>query len=160
MLKRANAGQKLTAAEVKRLEELAARLEAELASAAVAARTAAAANVGMSAGELARLEAEELVFSKLVRGQTVADVMFGLEKGKLTAGILKINTPPGADAWNSVRAFLAFKNGSMELAQQLGANTLRLEGNIVINPEIKELLLNRGFVEYSPNNFFLELPVP
>jgi hypothetical protein len=47
----------------------------------------------------------------------------------------------------------------MELAKQLGANTLRLEGNIVRNPEVKELLLKQGFVEYSPNNFFIELPV-
>ena len=85
--------------------------------------------------------------------------MFSMENQTLKAGILSIKAPVGAEGWDSVKAFLAFKNSSMDLARQLGANTLRLEGNIVVNPDVEAMLLKLGFQEYAPNNFFLNIPV-
>ena len=134
-------------------------LPAAIPAAATETLETIAAKLGLSAEELAQLNDGELVFGNFARGQTQAQAMFSMENQTLKAGILSIKAPVGAEGWDSVKAFLAFKNSSMDLARQLGANTLRLEGNIVVNPDVEAMLLKLGFQEYAPNNFFLNIPV-
>ncbi len=116
--------------------------------------------LGLSEQELTEIKEGGVGWGNLQRGETQATIIFRLDQDKFTAGILNIKTPAGADPWDSVKAFLSFKNDSMNLARQLGAKTLRLEGNAVGNQGVRDLLLKFRFVEFSPDNFFLEIPVP
>jgi hypothetical protein len=61
----------------------------------------------------------------------------------------------------TIRSILRFKNQSMELARQLGAKVLRLEGAAVHNQDIILLTEKMAFkrIEGTPSSFLLELPV-
>lgn len=115
--------------------------------------------LGLSAENVINLRQGELAFGNFASGQAQVTAIFGIENRTLTAGILNIKTPVAARGLDSVKAFFIFRNGAMDLARKLGAKTLRLEGNAVSNGGVKSMLLRQGFVEYSPNNFFLELLV-
>jgi hypothetical protein len=62
---------------------------------------------------------------------------------------------------NVIKGFLSFRQRSMALAKQVGADTLRIEGDVVVNPDLRESLLKSGFKEAddSPGTFFKEEPV-
>jgi hypothetical protein len=76
--------------------------------------------------------------------------------GKLTAGILSIKNPHGPEkpSLDTVRAMKSFLDQSTELARQLNAHTLRLEGNTVTNLGEKgvEGLLNRQGFKLDPED--------
>ena len=87
--------------------------------------------------------------------------------GRLTASVLSIKntalTAEGAikPSWDFARTFLRFRGSSMQLAAKLGAKVLRVQGDVVINPEVKDLLLRAGFKEVpdSPSTFYKDFPV-
>jgi hypothetical protein len=63
-----------------------------------------------------------------------------------------------AEQSNVIKAFLGFRQQSMSLAKQLGANTLRVEADVVINENLPESLTKAGFqpIPDSPGSFFKE----
>jgi hypothetical protein len=54
-----------------------------------------------------------------------------------------------------------FRQQSMKLARQVGADTLRVEGDVVMNPKLRQSLIEAGFKEApdDPSKFVKEEPV-
>ncbi len=94
-----------------------------------------------------------------------------LQGRRLTAGVLSSEIQKVAgkaveevakeEQGNVVKAFLSFRQQSMKLARQVGADTLRVEADVVINPKLPESLVKAGFKEApdDPSKFFKEEPV-
>ena len=89
---------------------------------------------------------------------------------RLTAGVLSSEIPRVAgktieevakeEQGNVIKAFLAFSS-AMKLARQVGADTLRVEADVVTNPNLPQSLAKAGAKEApdAPSTFFKEEPV-
>jgi hypothetical protein len=142
--------------------------EGEVGDAAIEQSLAA---LGVEAEERAQLSTGAKIWGETARGPAKLKIYIKLEGKKLTAGILSSELPKVAGKTveqvakeqrsNVIKGFLSFRQQSMALAKQVGADTLRIEGDVVVNPDLRESLLSSGFREAadSPSTFFKEEPV-
>jgi hypothetical protein len=143
--------------------------EGEVGDAAAIEQSLAA--LGIEAEERAQLSTGAKIWGQTMRGPAKLVTYIKLEGKKLTAGILSSELPKVAGKTveqveaeqqdNVIKGFLSFRRQSMALAKQVGADTLRTEGDVVVNAKLRESLLNNGFKEAadSPSTFFKEEPV-
>jgi hypothetical protein len=143
--------------------------EGEVGDAAAIDQSLAA--LGVEAEERAQLSTGAKIWGQTMRGRAKLVTYIKLQGKKLTAGILSSELPKVAgktaeqiateEKPNVIKGFLSFRQRSMALAKQVGADTLRIEGDVVVNPDLRESLLKSGFKEAddSPGTFFKEEPV-
>jgi hypothetical protein len=127
--------------------------------------------LGVAEGEGAQLPTGVKVWGEITRGKAKLVTYLKLQGNKLTAGVLSSELPKIAgktvaqvateESGNVINAYLAFRRQSMTLAKQLGADTLRLEADVVINPDLPESLRKAGFkpIPNSPGSYSKEEPV-
>jgi hypothetical protein len=125
-------------------------------------------SLGIVEEEAAQFPTGVKIWGETIRGGSKLVTYFKLQAGKLTAGVLSAELPKikgmtpaqvaAAEQSNVIKAFLGFRQQSMSLAKQLGANTLRVEADVVINKNLPESLTKAGFqpIPDSPGSFFKE----
>ena len=131
-----------------------------------AASQSAAKNLGLASNALEKLNSGGALSFLYSRGSTTVWGSISSEGDKLVASIMAIgrtsavaqNTQETAD---TIKAIVAFKNSSMEIARQVGATTVRFEGMMVGNPDVKEFLIRQGFlgIEGFVDHYYREVKV-
>ena len=101
--------------------------------------------LGLPPGSVEDLVQGRDVWGDLHRGQAKLVVNFEYKDGRLTAGVLGARNPKQGNKWEFVKAFLAFKQQSINLARTLGAKSIRFEGQVVTNEGIEALLRDQKF---------------
>ena len=100
----------------------------------------------------------EKVFGQLTRGNIEFTPYFIKEGDTLVAGVLSAYSK--GDKAGMIKAYLTFRRSSMEMAKGMGAKTLRLEADVVVNTEgLVDSLLKQGYklVDESSNKYALEI---
>ncbi|MGB3941014.1 MAG: SpvB/TcaC N-terminal domain-containing protein [Candidatus Manganitrophaceae bacterium] len=129
-----------------------------------AASPSAAKSLGLAGNAVEQLKAGGALSVMYSRGETWVWGSISSEGGKLVASIMLVsrknqvakNAQESADA---IKALVAFKNSSMELAREVGAATVRFEGMMVGNPDMKKFLVRQGFLGDAIGNYFREVKV-
>lgn len=128
-------------------------------------------DLGVAESEGAQLSKGVKIWGEITRGRAKLVTYLKLEGKRLTAGVLSSELPkiPGRtveevaeeERPNVINAYLSFRRQSMTLAKQLGADTIRVEADVVVNPDLPETLRKAGFkpIPDSPGSYFKEEPV-
>jgi Domain of unknown function (DUF4157) len=124
--------------------------------------------LGVAEGEGAQLSTGVKIWGEIFRGKVKLLTYLSLQGRRLTAGVLSSEIQKVAgkaveevakeEQSNVVKAMFTFRQQSMKLARQVGADTLRVEGDVVMNPELRQSLIKAGFKEApdDPSKFVKE----
>ena len=116
--------------------------------------------LGIRADAAAHLAEGCPAWGTMQRGDVEILAYFQLEGNTLTAAVLSA-TNSGRNSLDLLKALLGFREQSVALAQQLGASSVRLQGDVVVNKGIEKILRNRGFKEIpgSAGSWALTTPI-
>lgn len=116
--------------------------------------------LGVSEHDMVHFANGEKVFGGLTRGGIEFTPYFIKEGDTLVAGVLSAYSK--GDKAGMIKAYLTFRRSSMEMAKGMGAKTLRLEADVVVNTEgLVDSLIKQGYklVDESSNKYALEIPL-
>ncbi len=114
--------------------------------------------LGVTEHDMVHFANGEKVFGQLTRGNIEFTPYFIKEGDTLVAGVLSAYSK--GDKAGMIKAYLTFRRSSMEMAKGMGAKTLRLEADVVVNTEgLVDSLLKQGYklVDESSNKYALEI---
>jgi hypothetical protein len=100
------------------------------------------------------------VFGSIRRGAIEFTPYFIKEGDTLVAGVLSAASK--GDPSSMIKAYLTFRRSATAMAKSIGAKTLRLEADVVVNTEgLVDSLLKRGFklVDEASSKYALEIPL-
>lgn len=116
--------------------------------------------MGVTEHDIGQFALGQKVFGQIERGGIEFTPYFIREGDTLVAGVLSAASK--GEPSNMIKAFFTFRKSATEMARSLGAKTLRLEADVVVNTEgLIDSLLKRGFklVDEASSKYALEIPL-
>jgi len=116
--------------------------------------------LGVTEHDIGQFALGQKVFGQIERGGIEFTPYFIKEGDTLVAGVLSAASK--GDPSSMIKAYLTFRRSATEMAKSLGAKTLRLEADVVVNTEgLIDSLLKRGFklVDEASSKYALEIPL-
>lgn len=116
--------------------------------------------LGVAEHDLGVFAQGQKVFGSVQRGAIEFTPYFIREGDTLVAGVLSAASK--GDPSSMIKAYLMFRKSATAMAKSIGAKTLRLEADVVVNTEgLIDSLLKRGFklVDEASSKYALEIPL-